>query len=332
MVLHFATVETRDLVQFIAMSVFTVLSVICVLFHIVKSYKAFHEPNSQLVWKWNNVLSYSFLLLFVGFSYVIVNEFLSTYMVTNGGLTYPMCTFWFYFNIISYCIFKLVMFLTLITRLIEAFKQASKFYSCSTKFYVSWKIFLFFSMAGYCYFCLHFAEIDAAEIELGKCRVSLPINVTMSNIAYDFFVCAINLYLFINPLRKLSATFDSSRDISKSEVEKIYQKLMKKNAILASVTILASIGAWIFIALFKDILHIPATWTALDCIITSLCIILLFSWNEKAFHILCCCCIKWKDNANNKQKQREVVLDIIQTQRESAASASNYSNTANTPL
>ena len=316
---HLAAVEARDLVQFVTMSIFAILSVICVLFHIIKSYRAFHKPQSELIWKWNSVLSYSFLLLFIGFSYIMINEFLSTYMAINGKLTYPMCTFWFYFNIITYSIFKLIMYFTLITRLIEAFNQATKFYSCTHNFYMIWRMFLFFSMTGYCYFCLHFAEIDAVQIGMGKCRVALPINISMTAIGYDFFVCAVNLYLFINPLRKLSkgVQIDSSRDISKctaaTELQKIYTKLIKKNAILASVSILTTIGSWIVIAVLKDIIHIPATWTALDCIITLYCIVLLFTWNEREFEILCCCCIKWKDNVNNKQKQRETVLEMIQT-------------------
>ena len=282
--------ETRDVVQFIVSSIFTTVLLLFSLFHCIKSYQAFHSKSYDLNWKFNSVLCYSFILIFVAIIYCSLIVFEEVYLLINGSIGYQICSMLTTTFITTYGIFKIVMYYTLFTRLSESYKEASNLYTCSNKFYWICKIFLLITVPPYLYIVNKDIRIDDEQIKHGKCRVVIPINISVSAVTFDVIVCLINLYLFTHPLRKLSTNSvqENGNQGAAAAISTPFRKLIKKNAMLASVTILSKIATWIMIAILQHIMHIPVTWQAMDQTISCFCIILLFKWNEALFDAVCC--------------------------------------------
>ena len=102
-------------------------------------------------------------------------------------------------------------------------------------------------------------------------------------VGYDFIVCVINLILFLKPLCRLSRRISQIN----AETTSKFKKLIKKNALLASISIITSILAWVLIAIISGTIVV---WQTVDIIVSSISIILLFSKNRRIFLNVCCCC------------------------------------------
>lgn len=316
--------EQRDLMQFIFVAFCTFLLLLLLTFHCIRSCKAFHSSNYDLRFEFNSVLSYSFILIFIGLIYCSVALWKELTLLIDGSLHYHFCSLTLTLFVIIYGLFKLAMYYTLFTRLSQSYKGASNLYTCSNRFYVICKILLIVVIPPYLYICNKYIQVDANKIEKGKCKADIPMFISISALGSDVILGVITLYLFIHPLMKLQRGMDDHNNSSKPDLHRMkshsyvtFQKLIKKNAILATLTILSSVATWIMIALFPWIKEMPVLCQVTDQTISCFCIILLFKWNEVP--LICC-----KEN-NEIKKQRESTLNMIH--RSSSMRVSEKQNT-----
>jgi len=104
----------------------------------------------------------------------------------------------------------------------------------------------------------------------------------ISIVMLDASAGIIYTYLFILPFRVMnSMAFDSK--LIRGE----FKRIVYKHFVLNSVVILSTLLAMMGFAVFS----LPEVFISLDLNISSLCIMLSYSWNDKLMTKLCCCCI-----------------------------------------
>eukprot|EP01083_Nonionella_stella_P000868 2472_1 len=120
-------------------------------------------------------------------------------------------------------------------------------------------------------------ELDANAVP--KCIVFVHNVFVLSVIGFDICSGIGNCYLFIKPIYKL-------RELNLRDNTKL-KRLATKQMVLCIVTITSSIIAVMGIGL----LDFPQVFGGCDIVISTLCIILMYKWNNSTYERLFCCCL-----------------------------------------
>eukprot|EP01084_Bolivina_argentea_P048051 88558_1 len=245
-----------------------------------------------------SLLTCSFLMLIFGIIYSVtgLSEIAYTDYISNGQKT---CYIHFVSLVSSYGLFKMFMYIGLSRRLIESFEDSMS-YSYSSKYLYIWELFVIFATIALTTACAIFIKTELNPSYRPPCNINFPNILLILLVAYDFLVCVVNLVLFLKPLYNLT---DSLRSENKTFYNK-FKTLIKKNALLASISITTSFVAWIVLGVVSGIAIFVQV---VDITITSLAILLLFNRNQWIYDILCCNCGNVETNKNTgKQKQLEI--------------------------
>eukprot|EP01084_Bolivina_argentea_P193712 332316_1 len=241
-----------------------------------------------------SLLSFSFIVLIIGILYCIFSIWSNIVQSNNYFIeklfnkTYCIFTVTTFSNL--YGLFKTVTYLSLCLKLMGSFKGSFAVYSKT--FYIIWQIFIISFTVILLITSIAQQKIDYIN---GVCTFNLSPLIMMTIILGDFFICSVNLYLFLRPLCILRNK-NKSHDVTES-----FHSLIKKNAILASISMVTTISQWLIIAVFISSIMICQI---LDILVTTFCIVLLFKWNGKLYTKLCCCCVK---NNNNEMVMKKVI-------------------------
>eukprot|EP01084_Bolivina_argentea_P072541 131714_1 len=112
--------DTRELIQGAICATCTLVLIILLFHHYSTSRRAFHTPDSDLTFKYDSVLCYSFLLIFIGillcgFAVYEAIHVIFIYITISPNF----CQFIVIFFISIYPIYKLAMYYALISRASE---------------------------------------------------------------------------------------------------------------------------------------------------------------------------------------------------------------------
>eukprot|EP01084_Bolivina_argentea_P196694 337170_1 len=242
-------------------------------------------------------LTCSFALLLAGIFFCLssLSEVVWTdYIFINKRI----CYIHFVALLTFYAVFKLILYISLCRRIIDSFGDI---YTYSPQFLCLFQIMLVIVLSVILASCFIFIGTSVNRDEKPPCTAAFPDILVIAIISYDFIVCVISLILFLRPLWKLSNLG------SNKTVETKFKKLIKKNALLASISIVTSFMTWIFIAFIDGMTVFLQT---IDVLVTCIAILLLFQKNEKVFIKLCCFCCYFC----NKDLYYEQKIEPLQTQ------------------
>eukprot|EP01083_Nonionella_stella_P079217 217160_1 len=255
----------------------SLILLITLVYHALTAYRATHSIDSTVKFKYHSVLSLSFILIVVGLIYSIFGS-VTSYILYNHGTTDTLiCDILVRSFVFFYSIFKFVMYYTLATRL-ELTYASRHIYK--ERFYLVWKCFLVLTFCPLIVAGFIFIGSDPQKISQGFCRAYVPWRFAIIFVVYDTIICGVNLYLFLKPLKRL---IPNGSETESTEIRS-FEKLIKKNAILASIAILTSLLVWILILM----VNAPPLWQSIDCMVSSFCIVFLFKWYGPIYDILCC--------------------------------------------
>eukprot|EP01083_Nonionella_stella_P145375 455350_1 len=230
-----------------------------------------------------SLLTSSFALLISGIIYCLssLSEILWTNYISADKAT---CYVHFLLIVSMYSIFKLLLYICLCRRLVESFADAVTY---SPIFLFYYQIFL---TVGTIVLTIAYALFVETEVDFDRgttpCAVTnIPDPLLISIVLFDFIACVVNLVLFIKPLWKLS---EQLKDQSK-HLRHRFTKLIKKNALLATVSTTTTFVVWIVGASTSGLW---AFCQVMDMVTSAAAIVLLFKRNEKIFLAVCCCCCK----------------------------------------
>lgn len=93
---------------------------------------------------------------------------------------------------------------------------------------------------------------------------------------------------------------------------------LKYLAIKQCVLSLFAVGSTIFLAAIIVIFHITQTFATLDVVISLLCVIMMYKWNDGLYPVFCWCCLKCIDHESESSQRRadkkvtpELELDVV---------------------
>ena len=269
------------------------------LYHSITTYKNKNIPklkntNAALVQENNcynklSLLVASFLMLTCGTLYCLsgLSEIAWTDHISMDETT---CYVHFYFIITSYGSFKMFMYIALCRRLIEAFGQSL--------FLFIWECFIIITSLLQVVLCPIFIDLSVMPNNRPPCNIEFNDIFLISLVLYDLIVCGVNLVLFLKPLCRLTNSIQSDGQNTKKFKRK-YQRLIKKNAVLASISIVTSFIIWIILGFVTGM---AIMLQSIDIMVSSVAILLLFSRNKWLYRILCCCCDD-RHNGNHRESQ-----------------------------
>ena len=242
----------------------------------------------------------------LSFPFIITGIFLHLSILitfTPSIASYPLCNFITYAVPQSYMIFKLFIYLILTSR-------AKEYFSNSCFAYTPWKLNLWQIIA--IIWCITNAisfipysttSLSSTTIPICQASVDPPSYISLSWILLDIIGGAGVSLLLIRPLLRMHKLEQESAKIEEQSKLKDFtsefKRIAKKQAILSGVSILTSWAA--IVALVGDELHngvdTKLPFVSLDVTVSTLMIILIYSWNEWIFNKLsfCCCCIVKSD-------------------------------------
>lgn len=243
--------------------------------------------------KWYDKLSLarsSFLMLLCGLLYCIsgLSEIAWTDYISTDKQT---CYVHFYLIITSYGLTKLFMYVALCRRLIEVFGH--------TKFLLFWEFFLIIASILSIILCPIFIRLDVIPTNRPPCNIQFNDLFLIALVLYDCIVCIVNLILFIRPLCKISNNVNSEGHRNKKFKQK-YKSLIRKNAILACISIITSFIVWIILGFITGI---AIMLQSIDIVVSSVAILLLFSRNKWLYKILCGCCDHGTNHSSSIESQ-----------------------------
>eukprot|EP01083_Nonionella_stella_P169145 572890_1 len=195
-----------------------------------------------------------------------------------------------------YTIFKLALYICLCRRLVESFADA---FTYSSQFLFYYQIFLTVSTLlltiAYALFVEPALDFERTHGSTPCAVTNIPDPLLICIVLFDFIACVINLVLFIKPLWKLSEQLKDQNQFVRNR----FTKLIKKNALLATISTTTTLVHWIVGALTSGLW---AFCQVMDIVVSATAIILLFRRNEKIFVRICCCCCKvWNKKLYEEQ-------------------------------
>eukprot|EP01084_Bolivina_argentea_P074953 135937_1 len=271
---------------------FLVITLIA-MYHMLIVYK--YQKASKLETKFYPSLKLSYILVVVA---VIFNTSLCIYAFDVKSLA--ICYYGKFAGIPLYSIFKLLLYLILVCRVWIIFKQFDQ-YAYNIK-----KLKLFCSLLTvWCFINIAlivlFAEIHFLPNQRPVCYINPP-QIGLASIGFLDIVAGIgNAYLYIKPAIALH-----NKQI-KSKRESSFVIIAFKQCVLSIIAILSSIIGLICIAIFS----MPQIFAGIDVIISTLCIIFMYDWNEYIVEKICCavfCCLP-KESVHLKSSQNDQKLE-----------------------
>eukprot|EP01083_Nonionella_stella_P129587 393224_1 len=260
-----------------------VLLAIILIHHAHQSYIDKENKNSKLNFSCfpPSLLTSSFVLLASGILYCLssLSEILWTNYISVDKLS---CYVHFMLIVSTYSVFKLAMHICLCRRLIESFADAVTYSSIFLFYYQIFLCIGTLSLTVAYAFCVE-PDVDFERTHGSTpCAVTnIPLPLLICIILFDFVAMIINLILFIKPLWKIHFA-------SKSQfIRHRFKKLIKKNALLATISTTTTFVVWIVGASTSGLW---AFCQVMDMVTSAAAIVLLFKRNEKIFLAVCCCC------------------------------------------
>eukprot|EP01084_Bolivina_argentea_P106369 190365_1 len=265
-------------VEFIESCIFIIFFVTLLYFHSNATYHAF-KFNKERRCKSQRVVAYSFITLMLGLSYSISGVYITVHMHFFKAMNQKKCFIGTILIITTYGSFKIVSYLLFAIRLKQSFE--GMFSPYPKQFYIVWECLIIgYAATTMCLFAIKSGSYYS-DLEL-RCKANVPLYLIVIVLFGDFAICGVNLYLFIHPLCALADTVSNKRTSKKVKL------LIRKNETLISISIATTIMVWLTTAVTKG--KMILIYQSIDCVITSLCIVLLFDWNEKLFNIFCYFC------------------------------------------
>eukprot|EP01084_Bolivina_argentea_P046407 85463_1 len=225
------------------------------------------------------------------------------------------CYFHRFVMVNLYTFFKLIQSTILVVRVYESYKESPLAYD--TKKLLVWMVFL----TSWTIFNIIFGsftsstELDPADIP--PCTTTVSNQFLASMVMLEIISGIGNCYLFIRPLYGLKG-FGLPAEL---------QYVAVKQMILAVITVLSSIMAIFCIAL----LPFAEVFCSSDIIISTVCIILMYKWNDKIFAKICCCCCNCvqRESKHDKNPEIENTVNSNETTTTSVATESTQSTQSN---
>ena len=134
-------------------------------------------------------------------------------------------------------------------------------------------------------------------------------------VLFDIVSGIVNGYLFIRPIYKLR---------SLSHVNDKLRYIARKQRVLSITAIVSSIVANFGLA----IIDMPQFSAGFDIVISTTCILLMYSWNEEIYQKLCCCFI----HPSSMQKNMESEITSSKTSRKNTNTAVTVNTASSSAL
>ena len=281
--------------------------------HLKSAISISRRSHKKLECTCQSLLGYSFMLLITGLLFItfgIVNSmrFWFDLNMIDFGTKVAYCYLNFHTVLTIYGLFKILTYLALFIRLKNTFDGAPigvhQVSFCCSKFifHILWPIYIILSSLIIIVFLMIKVEIKMNADNI--CEYDMPIIPIISVAINEILMCGINVYLFIKPLFRMSS-IDGMIGISLEHSTNRLKYVIKKNALLATISIISTTLVYILIIIFDGDWSI--TWQKLDIIVTNTCIVCLFTFNQSLFNCMCCCCFGCKRNMKlllNEQRAR----------------------------
>ena len=161
------------------------------------------------------------------------------------------------------------------------------------------------------------SKISLAEdpTEIPRCSGVLFPPFVMSMISLDMVAGSGSSYLLIKPMLKMHKM---EEELEKNSInDQVYsgsgkdafefKSIAKKQAILSGISVSTS---W-FTLIGVMLTNMHLVFVSLDLVISTMSVLLIYSWNQWIFDRLCCCCMgsKAKSPSENDVKNLEVAME-----------------------
>lgn len=247
---------------------------------------------------------------------------LAIYTITN--LTYEIfdtsplfCNYTKLVAIPSYILYKCVLYLILVARIYGAFASSDMIIVSPTKLKVWSSIIIIWSIINIILNMLT-STVEFSSDTVPKCITFIWRPVIMLMALLDIIACIVNLYLFIKPVKTIKKMIVTMYEQKDEDIEntKVLQHVAIKQCTLSVVTVITTLIAMIGIAMFS----LPQIWVGLDVNISTLCIVLMYKWNDNLLHKLCCLCIR--NSEINIKIMNELSLHSTQSNKQDTGTSS----------
>ena len=233
--------------------------------------------------KFQSLVTYSFVLLIIGLFYAIFGIYNAIEILIFFPYGIEHCYAQLYILSGLYGLFKITMYLALFVRFQTTFKESAM--ECPKIVHTIYPITVTILML-----ILEMLLIFTTKTKIVDdiCKYEISELILLCAVLTDFMVCGINLYIFLKPLFKLSSMHANDNYL--------FNFVIRKNAVLASVSMISTIIAYILLIIMHG--NWTITWQALDIIVTNTCIVCLFRFNQPLFNVFCGCIKLSEEDAN----------------------------------
>ena len=222
-----------------------------------------------------NSVYLSFLLITVA----LIFEAISIHMTYTE--TYPLslihCELVKWLPTISYTLFKALVYEILVVRLWITFGQKTY----STKWLILW-LFLMMIWTAF----TNILNVLTTKVYIndnGTCSAEWSIWFVSSVAALDFSAAVLYSYLFMKPMLALHRTLNRLQEL-KSNQDLTLKRIAVKQCILALTATFATLICACFVVTFQ----MTQVFASIDTVISTLCIVLMFRWNDDLFRWIGC--------------------------------------------
>eukprot|EP01084_Bolivina_argentea_P295145 508054_1 len=285
-----------DYVETVVMWITSIIFVILNIHHSINGYK-YMKKHDDITCQICSLFFFSFIVVGLGLSLCLFGTFHTIFHHIAHESNDIYCDIFVIFLVNIYTTFKAVGYIALALRLKESFKDPfTVFYS--NNFYIFWISLI--TVLVVLLQIVFFITFNWPHAVNGRCDGGkVPIYIYAWLVLQDFFICGVNLYLYLRPLCVLT----------KQSGSKEFKVIIRTNAMLASISMISTIIVWLILIGTGG--AYAMIYTTVDCATTSVCIALLFQWNQDIRHKLCCCCLKWiKAEADHDIVQINATIEI----------------------
>lgn len=270
------------------------------------------EEHLEITWS----LICSYLLMIssiITLSASILIEWSDKFSFYNNIYKYVSYTIAIGYGMSKFCLYILLSF-----RIEESFINSA--YSYNKIFLFFWRIFLFVGIVFFFFSYLMYTKIDVDGTNTNYSQW-----VIIYIVGFDVIACGVNLILFTRQLWSFTEDCNQYTVSSNSDYQFVteFKTIIKKQVLLATLSIFSTILALIIIMLFA----MPILCISFDLVTTNICVILMFSWNHKYVMF---CCGKCLHKVINDSIIESIALSKVPTGRSSKIS--NISHPTIPPL
>jgi len=262
--------------------------IMCILLiHHILKFKQF-KRDQHILLRNNFSILLSFLMFFgalLSIIALIIKSIISNYIDINilKDNTQIICDVVGFCSAIGYGIFKHALYLALLYRLSDTFKDSM--YSISLTCLRVLKIIIIIGFGAFVTFWTidYYQNYIKTSALSNGCYHPVSIRFITYNSIFDFIICTIILYIFTTTLYKLSIhLIDADSPDARGIIF-----LMKKQLLLGIIAIIATLIAGIGVIILRLLLF----WLSFDILISTFCITLMFAWNNKLVNRCCGKCL-----------------------------------------